>query len=706
LPDRLRLPVVRSLTGLCSGALAAVLWALLLPGCAAAAPDKAVALRSAKQRVVAPAKLRLGSQTLKLCGSSPTVYCGRLAVPLDGRLPRGPWISIAYRWYPAAGGGSARTVVPVEGGPGYPSIESVAYRAGGERAGYSVMYGPLLKHWNMLVLDNRGTGESTPLNCPTLQDFSGPTATSAFQRAAATCARSLNHRWKSPRGAAVHASDLFSSAPAAEDMASVIRALGLSKVDLYGDSYGSFFAQVFAARFPRLVRSVVLDSTYPASGLDPWYRSTAQSLPGAFDAACARARACASAEPGSAWARIGALAARLRQAPISGRAPDAAGRAKVVTMDVVGLVDLVSEAAEDTRIYGTLDAAARALLGSGDRAPLLRLYAQRLHEDEGYFGSPVSEYSVELYLADACTDYPQLFDMHAPGAVRARELIVAEAALEATTFAPFSVAEWISQNENTEAFSACIGWPSPGAHAQPPTNGRRPLFARSLPVLVLGGEFDSWTPPLDAQKVLAEIGGHARFVELANSTHVVGEGATQCGSVLVQRFVAHPERVDSLDASCAAAIPSIHSVGVFAAKLAEQPPLQPQAGNVAGSDELRLAAAAVQTAGDAIARYDAIEAVRDAGLHGGSVTTQRSGSRLTLHGDRLVPGVAVSGTVVLRRASPAVDGASVAAKLTASAAGVQPVSLTATWTTSGAGALAKVTGAAAGQALAGSMPAP
>src|ERR1700759_5511470 len=115
------------------------------------------------------------------------------------------------------------------------------------------MYGPLLKRWNMLVLDNRGTGESTPLNCPALQDFSGPTGTSAFQKAAARCARSLNHRWKSPGGAAVHASDLFSSAPAAEDMASVIRALGLSKVDLYGDSYGSFFAQVFAARFPKLV---------------------------------------------------------------------------------------------------------------------------------------------------------------------------------------------------------------------------------------------------------------------------------------------------------------------------------------------------------------------------------------------------------------------------------------------------------------------
>ena len=40
------------------------------------------------------------------------------------------------------------------------------------------------------------------------------------------------------------------TAAAADDMAAVLHALGLAKVDLYGDSYGSFFAQAFAARFP------------------------------------------------------------------------------------------------------------------------------------------------------------------------------------------------------------------------------------------------------------------------------------------------------------------------------------------------------------------------------------------------------------------------------------------------------------------------
>ncbi len=683
------------------------------PGPRGIAPAVAVALAlayaPAAAQADAPATAQVGSQTLARCAQAPLAYCGSLPVPLDYARPDGPHISIAFRWYPASAtpiGQAKRTVVPVEGGPGYPSIESVSYQSLGANAGYSSMYGPLLERWNMLAIDNRGTGESEPLRCSALQRFSGPSGSEAFQQAAAGCAEKLNHRWRYPGGGWVHASDLFSSAPAARDMAAVIGALALAKVDLYGDSYGSFFAQVFAARFPRLVRSVVLDSTYQTAKLDPWYRSTVQSMPAAFDAACARAAACAQAEPGSAWARIGELAQSLRASPVSGRVPGPSGALQRVEMNVVGLVDLVSDAAEDTRIYRGLDAAARALLGPAhDPAPLLRLYAQREHNDEGYFGSPVREYSVELYVADACVDYPQLFDMSAPGSVRAAELAAAESALPAATFSPFSTGEWISQNENTEAFSVCIGWPSPTV-AQPPTDGAGPLFPPSLPVLVLGGELDTWTPPVDAGKVLAQIGGHARFVELANSTHVVGAGDTECASTLVRGFVAAPQAIDSLDASCAPAVAPIHSVGVYPAQLSEQPPLQASSGNGASALQLQAAAAAVQTAGDAVSRYQAIEAHSDRGLAGGSVTAARNGSLLMLQRDQLVPGVAVSGTVALAPAANPADGQTALATLTVKSAGIRAESLTASWTTAGAGAQAQVLGTAAKQPIAGAMPAP
>jgi pimeloyl-ACP methyl ester carboxylesterase len=680
------------------GASLAFALVLALPSAAAASAHSA---RPAS-------RLRLGSQTLKRCQVSPLAYCGRLAVPLDYGDPGSPRISIAYRWYPASappGGRAWGTVVPVEGGPGYPSIGSVSYPSGSSTGGYSTMYGSLLQRWNMLAVDNRGTGGSTPLTCPALQSFSGPTDSEAFQQAAGGCAAALNHRWQYANGSWVHASDLFTSAPAAEDLARVIGALGVGKVDLYGDSYGSFFAQVFAARFPRLLRSLTLDSTYETVGLDPWYRSTIAAMPADFDAACSRSPACAQAAPGPSWSRIVALSERLRASPVSGVVPGPTGALVSVSMSSIGLVDLVNDAAGDPRIYRELDASARALLGAGDPAPLLRLYAQRLYEDEDYFTVPAGEYSVELYLAVSCLDYPQLFDMSAGTAARAVQLASAQAALPASTFSPFSTGEWLQQDQNTEAYTACLDWPSPTV-AQPPIVTAPPLLPASLPVLVLGGELDTWTPPGGVPKVLAELGGHSRFIELANSTHVVGEGDTACGSSLIERFVADPAALDSIDASCAPAVPPIHTVGVYAAALAEELPLQPAAGIDASSLDLRLAAAAVSTAGDAISRYQAIEARLDHGLAGGTVRGSEGGLLLRLHRDSLVPQVPISGTVTLTPDQDEADGYVARATLSAKAPGVRRASFTATWSTAGAGARAQVAGTVGTQRIAGTMPAP
>jgi pimeloyl-ACP methyl ester carboxylesterase len=649
--------------------------------------------------------LQLGSQTLTLCAHKPVAYCGKLGVPLDYSSPSGPDISIAFRWYPASGGSASGTVVPVEGGPGYPSIESVIYSSGSGQAGYAPMYGQLLERWNMLAVDNRGTGASTPLHCTPLQTFSGATGTAAFQRTVGECATVLNKRWHYPDHSAVHASDLFTSAPAADDLAAVLRALGLGKVDLYGDSYGSFFAQVFASRFPSMVRSLTLDSTYKSTSQDPWYRSSVESMPADFQVACSRAPACAAAEPGSVWTRIGALAGKLREAKsIAGSVPGPSGKMEKVTIDVDGLVDLVNDAAEDRQVYRDLDAAARALLLEGDPDALLRLYAQRLAVDEAYFGLPVGEYSVDLYFAVGCLDYTQLFDISATPAVRASELAAAQAALPAATYSPFTTSEWLAQDENTEAYTACEDWPSPQI-AQPPVEGPLPLLPSSMPVLVLGGELDAWTPPVDVPKVLTEIGGHSRFVELANSTHVVGEGETECGSALIRSFVAHPQSLDTLDASCAPAVAAIHSVGLYPEKLAAEPPLEPSPGGSASSESLRLAAAAVQTAGDAIARFQATEAAKDRGLHGGQAIAEKGGLLLTLKHDQLIPGVQVSGTVTLTPAPLPADGQTAVANLTVVVNGMSGI-LTATWTTAGPQAVARVGGEVGGVSVSGTMPAP
>lgn len=55
----------------------------------------------------------------------------------------------------------------------------------------------------------------------------------------------------------------------ADDIASVIRALGIPQVDIIGFSIGGFQAQEVALRHPELVRKLILIGTGPRGG-DPW----------------------------------------------------------------------------------------------------------------------------------------------------------------------------------------------------------------------------------------------------------------------------------------------------------------------------------------------------------------------------------------------------------------------------------------------------
>src|ERR1700691_1307876 len=175
--------------------LLTVALAVSVPGIAVAVP----AALATPGTAAAAVSVRVGSQVLKRCDTSPAAYCGTLRVPLDWQSRGGPDISVCYEWYPATGGGTPEgTVLPVEGGPGYPSILSV------EPDGYSVMYGPVLRHFNMLAVDLRDTGCSTLLDCPKRQDFSGPSGTRAFAAVVGACAAELNRRWKAPGGGYVH----------------------------------------------------------------------------------------------------------------------------------------------------------------------------------------------------------------------------------------------------------------------------------------------------------------------------------------------------------------------------------------------------------------------------------------------------------------------------------------------------------------------
>jgi pimeloyl-ACP methyl ester carboxylesterase len=649
--------------------------------------------------------LRIGATSLQECRSGfpeHPVWCGSLPVPLDYSDPSAPMIDIGFMWFPASKPAPLPTIVAEEGGPGFPST--------GSRSLYVPLFAPLLVHRNLLLVDNRGTGRSTLIHCPSLEHFPGIEPTTAFLVAVQQCGDALDHHWRRTNGSWVHASDLFNTANSARDLAVVLRTLETGPVDLYGDSYGTWFSQTFASRYPSLLHSVTLDASYQVRGLSPWYATSATVAHSAFDTVCALSVACSTAAPGPAWARIGALARDLRVAPIVGQTVDSDGNLVTIRVDIRALVDLVNDAGFDASptgmnagIYRELDAAARAWLEHRDGAPLLRLTAQSYGFDNFSFGT-TGQYSDGLYFAVACTDYPQLFHMSALPAERKRQLAAAIAELPADTFAPFTTSEWLSVDAYTEAFTACLDWPAP-VHHDPPIVIRPPLVPASVPVLVLGGTLDSLTPLLDGGTVVRrQMGASARLIRVVNTTHVTAEvDPFNCASMLVRAFVANPRRLFSLDASCANQIPVVRSVGLFPRHVSGEPAAQPLPGNQAEMAGLRAATAAVESAGDAIYRSDYLGVPTGTGLRGGNFTIAVAGGSevLTLTGVQWVDDLAVDGVV---RWDP--RSGAVAARLTMVGPRRERGQMSITWNARVTGALATVSGMYDGQTIAAALPAP
>ena len=164
-------------------------------------------------------------------------------------------------------------------------------------------------------------------------------------------------------------------------------ALRIGRVDLYGDSYGNWFSQVFASRYPGMLRSVAAGSTYQVLGLDPW------SPTGHHRPACLRRRRRVGR------VRLGRRGARLGQDRRPGRAArprpgqrettTADGTRGHLTVTVETLVNLVNNAGFDPVVYRDLGAAARAAPASR-AAPLLRISALSLGFDDATTRCPSS----------------------------------------------------------------------------------------------------------------------------------------------------------------------------------------------------------------------------------------------------------------------------------------------------------------------------
>jgi pimeloyl-ACP methyl ester carboxylesterase len=563
-------------------------------------------LIGAAPATAAPGGLKLGSVAVHPCADGKRWLCGKLPRPLDPARPRGRKIGIAFRWLPPRRAGAEHpALVAVEGGPGYPST--------GSRVEYTGTYGPLLRSRGLLLVDQRGTGGSALIDCRAVQKYPGPsTGTGHYPHVVAGCARQIARRYGSP--------DLFATAYATRDLAAVIRALRLGRVDLYGDSYGTFFVQSFISRYQGLLHSVVLDSSYPVRDLDPWYVSSGTVARSAMDAVCARDPGCSAAGPGSATERLGQLLERLRERPIVGRV-----EGHRVGVGVRSIVDLVQDAGSESLIYRELDPAVRAALG-GDDVPLLRLVSEDRSSLHGEGGDP-TEYSDGLYWAVACADYPELFSMQSSPADRRAQLRARLLSPPPGAFDPFTADEWVTVDNYTQPYAGCLNWPRPRRVEPAVPATPRPLPA-SIPLLMIGGDLDSLTPLPDAYVFGPTLGANVRVVVLPNTNHVTSENdgtlvmGARCARAVIREFVRAPGRMASLDTSCTTRIPPVHTAGAYPRRLADATPATLVSGPALAVERRRAVTVAAGALADAPVRYWFSGEAHGFGLRGGTFTAK------------------------------------------------------------------------------------
>ena len=411
-----------------------------------------------------PATMKMGKLTLTACelkrphsAATLAAFCAKFPVPENRADPKSRTIDLKLAILKSDSAVPAQDlVVYLAGGPGQSAIQTYPDLA--------PAFAPLRKHHDILLLDQRGTGDSHPLKCPALEKLMKKdvdTQPSIEQRVQwlGECAQEVG-KTADPR--------YYATSDAVADLEAVRDALGAPKLDLVGVSYGTRMAQHYAAAHPDAVHSIVLDGVVPNSlVLGETFATSLQHSLQLQAEACNTAPACKQAF-GDWYATLHQLYAKLKTGqpqqvtfadPYSYKP-----MTKALTADTLaGVVRLFS--------YSEVTAALLPLAvneaAHGNYAPLMG-QAQLLTGD-------LSE-SIEggMQLSVICTEDASLLTPRPQdeGLLLGDELI--------------------------KAFIAeCKAWP----HAAMPKDFHAP-FKSSIPTLLISGERDPVTPPAFADEVL------------------------------------------------------------------------------------------------------------------------------------------------------------------------------------------------------------
>jgi pimeloyl-ACP methyl ester carboxylesterase len=439
--------------------------------------------------------------TCRLPGVDVAVRCGSHEVWEDRAAKSGRRIKLDIAVIPARlRARETDPIVVLAGGPGQGAVSLAS----------QVM--PLFQRLNdtrdVVLIDQRGTGNSNPLDCDEDDD---QTLQSLFedalpQRVVQRCLDTL----------AADASKYITSI-AVEDYDEALTALGYTTVNLWGGSYGTRMALEFVRRHGNRVRSMVLDGVAPPGMKLPLsFVADGDAALERLIADCDADERCASLYPGLRG-MIAQVRGELARQPVRADIQDPrTGEHETISVNenvfLSGIFRPLYVAELASLLPYGIASAAR-----GDFNPLL---AQNLE-----FADDISEnLSIGMHLSVICAeDVPR---------ITPQDL----ARLKDSFFGRALVDDFIK---------ACEVWP----RGEVPRDFYDPVRS-DVPALILSGGLDPATPPRHAQQVAQTLSRARHFVAPR-----VGHGVSLrgCAPRLVEAFVKAPAA--PLDGKCLERIP-------------------------------------------------------------------------------------------------------------------------------------------------------
>lgn len=441
------------------------------------------------------ATLPLATCTVK--GYGHPAECGGFEVPADRSDPGAGTLALRVVRIPVRG--SEAEPVPlfmIAGGPGQAASE--AYPA------MLAILGEATRDREVVLVDQRGTGQSAPLDCETPDDLASAFDADGLEATARRCAAALSF---DPRH--------YSTAASADDLDVVRAALGYDRIDLLGASYGTRLALAYAERHPEHTRSLVLDGMAPRALKIPLPLATdAERAIERMNQRCQDEPACAAAFP-DILADLRAVLAKLEEDPEVAVSHPRHGTRTTITITPGGFTQ-----------------ALRGLLYAPELVSLLPLAladARRGHFDPFvtqafYLGDEQQDaISLGLFLTLVCReDVPRITD--AEVAEQTKGTVLTDAMVRSFR-------------------AACRAWPAGGT-----PEGLDEQVKVAAPVLALSGQLDPVTPARWAEQVLEHVSGPHKHVIVPGAGH--GTMIRGCVPKLIDRFLDAPEAVASLDDGC------------------------------------------------------------------------------------------------------------------------------------------------------------